>query len=108
MTISPLASKLALTAMLVDPHVCAQGRTLAGAIFDVDGVLVASPHEHAWREALAATGIPPGSQPSSTRRKLPGSHGWMGLALRWRAWASPRPPRARPSMPRRNRRSSTG
>ena len=25
---------------------------LRGAIFDVDGVLVASPHEHAWREAL--------------------------------------------------------
>jgi beta-phosphoglucomutase-like phosphatase (HAD superfamily) len=24
----------------------------AGAIFDVDGVLVDSPHEHAWREAL--------------------------------------------------------
>lgn len=28
-------------------------RTLRGAIFDVDGVLVASPHEQAWREALA-------------------------------------------------------
>jgi beta-phosphoglucomutase len=26
--------------------------TLAAAIFDVDGVLVASPHERAWREAL--------------------------------------------------------
>src|ERR1700749_2266732 len=26
---------------------------LAAAIFDVDGVLVASPHEHAWREALS-------------------------------------------------------
>src|ERR1700760_5077739 len=34
-------------------HVYAQRRTLAGAIFDVDGVLVASPHEQAWREALA-------------------------------------------------------
>jgi beta-phosphoglucomutase len=29
-----------------------QGR-LSAAIFDVDGVLVASPHERAWREALA-------------------------------------------------------
>ena len=28
-------------------------RTLLAAIFDVDGVLVASPHERAWREALA-------------------------------------------------------
>lgn len=27
-------------------------RALQGAIFDVDGVLVASPHERAWREAL--------------------------------------------------------
>ena len=26
--------------------------SLAAVIFDVDGVLVASPHEHAWREAL--------------------------------------------------------
>ena len=23
-----------------------------GAIFDIDGVLVASPHEHAWRDSL--------------------------------------------------------
>src|SRR5690349_14557547 len=28
-------------------------RPLAGVIFDVDGVLVASPHEQAWREAVA-------------------------------------------------------
>ncbi|PPQ29078.1 HAD family hydrolase [Rhodopila globiformis] len=28
-------------------------RSLQAAIFDVDGVLVASPHERAWREALA-------------------------------------------------------
>ncbi|MCC7104512.1 MAG: HAD family phosphatase, partial [Chloroflexi bacterium] len=26
--------------------------SFAGAIFDVDGVLVASPHERAWQEAL--------------------------------------------------------
>jgi beta-phosphoglucomutase len=32
-----------------------QSRTLAAVIFDVDGVLLASPHERAWREAL--TGI---------------------------------------------------
>jgi beta-phosphoglucomutase-like phosphatase (HAD superfamily) len=28
-------------------------RTLSAVIFDVDGVVVASPHEQAWREALA-------------------------------------------------------
>jgi beta-phosphoglucomutase len=27
-------------------------QTLSAAIFDVDGVLLASPHERAWREAL--------------------------------------------------------
>ena len=34
------------------PAGCTAPRTLAAAIFDVDGVLVASPHERAWREAL--------------------------------------------------------
>src|ERR1700761_6747489 len=41
-------------------HVYAQRRTLAGAIFDVDGVLVASPHEQAWREALRGFADPAG------------------------------------------------
>lgn len=31
----------------------AASRTLAAVIFDVDGVIVASPHEQAWRDALA-------------------------------------------------------
>jgi beta-phosphoglucomutase len=34
--------------------------TLAAGIFDVDGVLVASPHERAWREALAGFADPAG------------------------------------------------
>src|SRR5262249_1786647 len=37
---------------------------LLAAIFDVDGVLVGSPHEHPWREALTGfaepAGFPPG------------------------------------------------
>ena len=33
-------------------------RKLLAAIFDVDGVLVASPHERAWREALAGFADP--------------------------------------------------
>lgn len=40
------------------PHVGAQQRKLAGAIFDVDGVLVASPHEQAWRQALTGYADP--------------------------------------------------
>lgn len=34
------------------------GTNLHGAIFDVDGVLVASPHERAWREALVGYADP--------------------------------------------------
>jgi beta-phosphoglucomutase-like phosphatase (HAD superfamily) len=40
------------------PQVRAQRRKLAGAISDVDGVLVTSPHEQAWREALAGYADP--------------------------------------------------
>jgi beta-phosphoglucomutase len=36
----------------------AQPRTLKAAIFDVDGVLLASPHERAWREALTGFAEP--------------------------------------------------
>jgi beta-phosphoglucomutase-like phosphatase (HAD superfamily) len=36
----------------------ARPRSLRAAIFDVDGVLVASPHERAWREALSGYGDP--------------------------------------------------
>lgn len=36
----------------------ASGRTLKAAIFDVDGVLLASPHERAWREALTGFADP--------------------------------------------------
>ena len=35
-------------------------RSLCAAIFDVDGVLVNSPHERAWREALAGFADPAG------------------------------------------------
>ncbi len=34
------------------------GERLAAAIFDVDGVLLASPHEQAWREALTGLADP--------------------------------------------------
>jgi len=40
------------------PQPAARRRTLRAAIFDVDGVLVASPHERAWREALAGFADP--------------------------------------------------
>ena len=40
------------------PAALASARTLAAVIFDVDGVLVASPHERAWREALQGIADP--------------------------------------------------
>jgi HAD superfamily hydrolase (TIGR01509 family) len=38
---------------MTEPIPAAKRRSLAAVIFDVDGVIVASPHEQAWREALA-------------------------------------------------------
>ncbi len=40
------------------PEPAARRRMLRAAIFDVDGVLVASPHERAWREALVGFADP--------------------------------------------------
>ncbi|SFK64356.1 HAD family hydrolase [Methylocapsa palsarum] len=39
-------------------HSSERQRTLAAAIFDVDGVLLESPHERAWREALRGLADP--------------------------------------------------
>jgi HAD superfamily hydrolase (TIGR01509 family) len=44
------AGKMSVRELPASPSV--QLGTLKAAIFDVDGVLLASPHEHAWREAL--------------------------------------------------------
>jgi hypothetical protein len=61
-----------------------------GAIFDVDGVLVDSPHELAWREALKScwratgaisvtgpAGLPSGLPPRCTSNSWPASRGWQ-------------------------------
>ena len=50
MTTSPATTPEAMPA--------AAGNRLTSAIFDVDGVLLASPHERAWREALAGYADP--------------------------------------------------
>lgn len=44
---------------MTEPTRSDRRRPLAAAIFDVDGVIVASPHEQAWREALAGITDPP-------------------------------------------------
>ena len=58
-------------------------RTLAACIFDVDGVLLARPHEHAWREALESDGASP-------RRlsNVAGKPRFSGAVLPWRRWVS--------------------
>jgi beta-phosphoglucomutase len=47
-----------MTGHNLSAHTAVQRGTLRAAIFDVDGVLIASPHEQAWREALQAFADP--------------------------------------------------
>src|SRR5208337_5694269 len=47
-----------MTASQTRPVQNGQTRTLAACVFDVDGVLLASPHERAWREALQGIADP--------------------------------------------------
>ncbi len=44
----------------IHPPLAGRDRVLEAAIFDVDGVLLASPHERAWREALTGFADPGG------------------------------------------------
>ena len=44
----------------------------AGAILDVDGVLLASPHERAWREALDGFADPAAFTPELYRSRVAG------------------------------------
>lgn len=46
--------------------------SLAGAILDVDGVLLASPHERAWREALDGLADPAAFTPELYRSQVAG------------------------------------
>ncbi len=57
--------------------------TLEAAIFDVDGVLVASPHEQRGGSHSLASPIPPASPPHFTRQTWQGSQGWKGHAPPW-------------------------
>jgi beta-phosphoglucomutase len=47
-----------MTARFLRPARLDRPRTLTAAIFDVDGVLLESPHERAWRDALPADADP--------------------------------------------------
>ena len=47
-----------MTVLLPERTISANAPLLTAAIFDVDGVLLASPHEQAWREALKGLADP--------------------------------------------------
>ena len=68
-------------------------QTLTAAIFDVDGVLLASPHEHAWREALIGFADPLASPPRCIRPMSRANRGSAAPVRRWRHWACRTPTR---------------
>ena len=54
---------------------------LKAAIFDVDGVLLASPHERAWREALNGLADPERFTTAMYQRAVAGKPRLMGARL---------------------------
>ena len=78
-------------------------RRLLAAIFDVDGVLVASPHERAWRESLAGYADPARFTTEFYQAQVAGNLGSMAHVRRWRGLAFPARPHTRRSMPGRSR-----
>ena len=71
------------------PAVFASPRTLAAVIFDVDGVILASAHEYAWREALRGITIPPAFTTAFYQTHVAGSRGSAAHAQRSSIWIHP-------------------
>ncbi len=78
--------------------------TISATIFDVDGVLVNSPHERAWREALAGFADPAQFTTTFYQAYVAASRGWKehGRRSSGSGWRMPR--LRRKSTPRRSRR----
>ena len=81
---------------------------MSAAIFDVDGVLVASPHERAWREALAGFADPAGFTTAFYQANVAGRRRLEGARSALEQLGVADAARARPPTRRRNRRWSTG
>ena len=61
-------------------------QTLTAAIFDVDGVLLASPHERAWREALIGFAEPARFTTAMYQADVAGKPRLAAPLPRWRHW----------------------
>jgi beta-phosphoglucomutase len=71
---------------------------LLAAIFDVDGVLVDSPHEHAWREALSGFAEPAGFTTVFYQAYVAGKPRLEGARAALEGLGGVGPPRALPNM----------
>ena len=76
---------------------------LSAAIFDVDGVLLASPHERAWREALRGFAEPDRFTTSMYQAHVAESRVSAVRAPLWNNWACWMPSSRPSSMPSANR-----
>jgi len=82
-------------------------RALTAAIFDVDGVLLASPHEQAWREALIGIAEPARFTTAMYQAHVAGKPRLSGARAALEALGVPGTPRGRPSpMPSASRSGS--
>ena len=68
-------------------------RRLKAAIFDVDGVLLASPHEQAWREALDGFADPSRFTPQLYETEVAGKPRMAGAIAALGALGVPQPER---------------
>ena len=66
-------------------------KKLKAAIFDVDGVLLASPHERAWREALVGFADPSRFTPELYETQVAGKPRMAGASPHWwrSEWSNP-------------------
>ena len=101
--------------IFADPPAVHGSGTFQGAIFDVDGVLVDSPHYRAWRDALQelmetewadlrgrTSYCPERFTEAVYQQVVAGRPGWPGRSPRWSTSACPAPT----AGPRSTRRSS--
>ncbi len=78
-----------MTPTLRSARRAAPGRTPRAGIFDVDGVLLASPHEQAWREALEGFADPAGFTTAVYQAQVAGKPRLAGARAALRALGAP-------------------
>ena len=81
---SPVSAAFATAIRTPAPATLGQPQGLTVALFDVDGVLLASPHERAWREALAGYADPARFTTGVYHAQVACNPGWLALLPRSR------------------------